>query len=464
MKTQISVFGYTLRLVLLSVLIVAAVFAGIMYMALQRSINDWNTLRNQNLQTTIAATIVQNYRVEGSLSPHLLQQVLRPILSPTMFVLVADAERNPLYAFAGGNRIPIEPDSSMDSLLDDLTGVFALPNVLIDGNEIFGYVAAGTLGFASDPLNQRFLRNLGMFLLMGLGLAIGAGLLSAYVLSRMLSSHTQRISGFLARISGGERDIPLPMERVQDFQEILESVQNLQQRLKREEELRRRWARDVAHDLRTPITALKTQFEAIQQGVISPGPERIASLEQEVVRIDQLVTDLRALNSMEEPQTALQFTSVNAAAFLQECIASVRGFADKQQFRVFCELDMITADEHLLHRAVTNILQNAVQHGTDHAPVTVQLSAGAVPDTAVLRVRNQGGVPAEDIPNVFERLYRGEASRTTPGSGLGLSIARAIIRQHGGEISLDSDGIVTEVTLSLPQGKRRGAGRIRTGE
>ncbi|AFG36436.1 sensor histidine kinase [Spirochaeta africana] len=453
MTRQITVLGYSFRLMLLSVLIVVVVFAAIMSMALQRAINDWNTIRNQNLQTTIGAAIAQNYRLEGSLSPELLQQVLRPMLSPTVYVVVADSERNPLYAFVRGERVPLHPESTLDSVLQQVAGTVALPNVLLDGDEIFGYVAAGSLGFASDPLNLRFLRSLGFFLSLGVGLAIGVGLLSAFLLSRMLSNHARRVSGFLARIAAGERDIELPAERVHEFQNILESVRGLQQQLKREEELRRHWARDVAHDLRTPITALQAQFEAMQQGIVPATAERLASLRHEVARIERLVLDLRALNTMEEPQHELHPEWLDAEDFLRTAIASFGVGTGAGRFRLACTVDRLYADPHALQRAVMNLMQNAVQHGTPGTDIGIALRpTGASDPSLILEICNAGGVPAQDLPYVFERLYRGEDSRTTPGSGLGLSIAKAIIERHGGRIELDSDGSVTTVTVLLPNG------------
>lgn len=448
MRRRVTVLGYTFRLVLLSVFMVVIAFTGVMSAALQRSINDWNTVRNQNLQTTIGASVAQNYRVEGSLTPELLQDVLRPVLSPTMYVIVADTNRNPLYASVRGERIPIEPDSTLDSILESVPGTVALPNVLLDAGDVLGYVAAGTLGFTSDPVNQEFLRSMGVFLAFGVGLAILIGLISAVVFSQGLSRHARRVNGFLSRIAAGERDIQFPPERVIEFEKMLQSVNRLQDQLKHEEDLRRRWARDVAHDLRTPIAALKAQFEAMQAKVISPTDERIAALYSEVDRVERLVTDLRALNTMEEPRSGFVVQNIAAAEFLQRVIHPFSVQYGSERLKAICDAEYLCGDEHLLLRAVTNVVQNALQHGDDEKPVRIAVRSDGA--RSLLEIHNYGEVAEADVPYLFERLYRGERSRTTPGSGLGLSIAKAIIEQHHGTIELVAGRGETTVFIELP--------------
>lgn len=448
MSRQMPVARYIFRLVLLSVLVASLVFSLVMFAAMRRSVADWNTLRDQNLQTSISTSISQQYRIEGQLNPDSLQEILRPNLSPSMYVVVADADRVPLYAFSMGRRLPLEPGADLDSILTEISGLTGLPNILLEGGEVIGYAAVGTLGFASDPANQQFLRSLLMFLLAGLLLAVAFGLLSALALSRRLSAHAGRIASYLSRISLGERNVDMPDEHISEFQHIATSVAQLQEQLKQEEHLRRQWARDIAHDLRTPVTALKTQFEAIQEKVVSPSSERIGRLALEVERIEHLVRDLRVLNTMEEPQFSLSPELISV-----ECIIgnSTSAFPDHAaRFVIESEETSFFADPHYIQRALVNLLQNAVQYSPEDSRIYIQALCEKK-DTVVIRIKNQGKIAPQDMDFIFERLYRGETSRTTSGSGLGLSIARAIIEQHGASISAESSGNQVIMTLHFPQ-------------
>ncbi|GAB6088924.1 sensor histidine kinase [Spirochaeta dissipatitropha] len=447
MSRQIPVARYIFRLVLLSVLVASAVFSLVMFAAMRRSVADWNTLRDQNLQTSISTSISQQYRIEGQLNPDSLQEILRPNLSPSMYVVVADADRVPLYAFSMGRRLPLEPGVDLDSILTEISGLSGLPNILLEGGEVIGYAAVGTLGFASDPANQQFLRSLLMFLLAGLLLAVVFGLLSALALSRRLSAHAGRIASYLSRISLGERNVDMPVEHISEFQHIAESVAQLQEQLKQEEQLRRQWARDIAHDLRTPVTALKTQFEAIQEQVVSPSSERIGRLSLEVERIEHLVRDLRVLNTMEEPQFSLSPVMLGVKDIIDNSLSAFPDYIDR--FVLECEDISISADPHYIQRALVNLLQNAVQYSPDDSEIHIQAQRDES-NTVVISIINQGKIASQDMDFIFERLYRGETSRTTSGSGLGLSIARAIIEQHDGWISAESSDNQVVMNLFFP--------------
>ena len=151
------------------------------------------------------------------------------------------------------------------------------------------------------------------------------------------------------------------------------------------------------------------------------------------------------------------FAEVDAARFLAELCGRFSLEAERRRIDVSCSSApglVFEADSHLLHRAATNILQNAFQHVADGGRVGVAI---APRDGMVsIRVENAGTIPEDEIPRVFDRLHRGEHSRHAPGSGLGLTIARAVLDLHGGSIGIANSGAGTVVVeMRLPSAATR---------
>ncbi len=210
----------------------------------------------------------------------------------------------------------------------------------------------------------------------------------------------------------------------------------LQEKLADEERLRGQWTADVAHDLRTPLAALRSQLEAMTDGVLPVTPDRLQRASAELSRVEALVTDLGELSRIESPGMRPVFADVDAGRFLSELCQRFQFEAGKRGIAFACASDpglVFSADSHLLHRAATNVLQNAFQHVPERGRVAVSIGAGG-PQVAI-RIENTGSIPEEEIPLVFDRLHRGEHSRHSPGSGLGLTIAKAVMELHGGSIT-----------------------------
>jgi two-component system sensor histidine kinase BaeS len=213
----------------------------------------------------------------------------------------------------------------------------------------------------------------------------------------------------------------------------------------------------VAHDLRTPLAALRSQLEAMTDGVLPVTPERLQRASGELARVEALVADLSELSRIESPGMVPAISGIDASRFLADLCdrftleAGRRGIA----FEYTAPPGLVfRADSHLLHRAATNVLQNAFQHVADGGRVGVRMSAAeAAGPGVVIRVENTGTIPEDEIPRVFDRLHRGEHSRHTPGTGLGLSIARAVMDVHGGTITIANSGAGSVVvTMSIPAG------------
>ncbi|MDR3284018.1 MAG: cell wall metabolism sensor histidine kinase WalK [Treponema sp.] len=199
----------------------------------------------------------------------------------------------------------------------------------------------------------------------------------------------------------------------------------------------RQFNTDVAHELRTPLTSLRGTLEALLDGVWEPTPERLASCHEEIGRLTKLVEDLSLLTNIEWEYIKLNKTDFDLADLLKETASRFQAAALQKGLAL--ELDVqsqaIRADYDRLGQVFSNILSNAIKY-TDAGSVTIR-NAGKevfVADTGM-------GIPPDALPHIFERFYRSDGSRarSTGGSGIGLTIAAALVKAHGGAIHAESE-------------------------
>jgi two-component system, OmpR family, sensor histidine kinase MprB len=189
---------------------------------------------------------------------------------------------------------------------------------------------------------------------------------------------------------------------------------------------------DASHELRTPVTALRTNIEVLAESELEPGERArlIADVQAQAEELSALVADLIELARGDQTAPALE--DVRLDALVTEAIERARRHAPGVQFSAALEPVVVEGMPDRLARAINNLLDNAARHGTH-----VWVSTGA--DGVVVRDDGPGIDPA-DLPHIFDRFYRGAAARTRPGTGLGLAIVRQVAEQHGGSVSAANDG------------------------
>ena len=217
----------------------------------------------------------------------------------------------------------------------------------------------------------------------------------------------------------------------------------------------RRFLADVGHELRTPLTVIKGNVDLMRR-MSDSDDESLVSIESEVDRLTRLVGDLLLLAQAKSGKLPLDIHLVELDTLVLEALNQMSVLArDKLQLRLG-EMDqvLVCGDQDRLKQVLVNLIGNAINYTPSGGVVTIGL--GKVSHQAKLTIHDTGpGIPAEDLPHVFERFYRGEKSRTRSrdgkGFGLGLSIAYWIVRNHGGRIEVDSkEGQGTTFCTWLP--------------
>ena len=410
----------TLLAFLAALLILLAIMSLILFWGFQRSLETWSRSR----QTAIEELVAERLRGEEN------------TISVDGSLFIYDASKELVYSNRGRGR-NVDPA--------DITPIEI-------GGQIRGYYYTGIQHFQSDSANLHFIESLGRTLWLAFAVSFLIALVAAVLFSRSLAAPARAVASGLQRISQGSYNLSLPERGTVELAHIARSVNLLAKQLDREHDIRRQWAQDVAHDLRTPISVLRAQFEGMRDGVLDLSSVRIGKCLHEVFHVESLIADLEELMSLESPEKELDLAEIKAQE-LTESLGDRFNFEMQKKsinFKSRVSVQTFAADRHLIERALSNFLSNAVRH-VDHGG-SIELNADLTNHGISWKVLNSGEpIPADEISKVFDRLYRGEHARNTPGSGLGLTIAKKIAELHGGDVRIESDEKAgTSVEMVIP--------------
>ena len=242
-----------------------------------------------------------------------------------------------------------------------------------------------------------------------------------------------------------------------EFGRLADSFNHMARELERADEQRRNLTADVAHELRTPLHIVQGNLEGVLDGVYEPTEEHITATLEETRTLTRLVDDLQTLSLAEADQLPMSWEVVDVAELLADVRTSFSGQAEAAgidlHVEITDELPRVTGDVGRLDQVLGNLMANAIRHTPSGGTIT--LRAEPSDGTVSIKVGDSGeGIPAGDLPFIFERFWRGDRSRSHAGgagSGLGLVIARQLVQKHGGQIGVESElGKGTTVTIELP--------------
>lgn len=326
---------------------------------------------------------------------------------------------------------------------------------------VIGYYYAGDLRFLADQGNQLFLGALGLLLVLSLAVSFLLGGTAAGHTAHRIARPIQILDRDIRRIRRLE---PLEQHpfRIRELADISANLSAVSRLLADSEDYKRRWMQNLAHDLRTPAAALRSQLEGMRDGVLPPTQDRLNQNLEELTHLEEMAASLGLLAQVEQ-QPRLRREPVIPREFLQAMAAASAPRREKRGLRLSLQLPLpdrpFGADKTLLLRAGRNLMDNAARYAPEGELIEAGILFTEAPEVLIYVWNSGPPIPEEQARQIFQRFHRGDASRHTPGTGLGLTIAREISRLHGGDLSLsdrrpdnsskDTPGICFRITLPL---------------
>lgn len=354
----------------------------------------------------------------------------------------------------------------------ELLGATTRYPLTLDGERI-GTLALLPGPTLSDAAQRRFRNRQGSQIwIIALGM-VGLAALLAMPAAALLTRPVRALQQTARRLARGDYQARAPTPTRDELGRLAEDLNDLATTLARNEDARRRWVSDIAHELRTPLSLLRADIEAMQDGVRPTDSAALAGLHEAVLRIGRLVEDLNELTLTEPGTRAYQRRPTDVAALVAETVADARERFAEQGLRLSVERigngpSVLDADPDRLGQLLQNLLENSRAY-TDPRPdpkhdpgpdprqdpgQPVRVRIDCQPERLLIAIDDgPPGVPDSALPHLFERLYRVDASRNrrSGGAGLGLAIARNIVEAHGGTITAEHSPLGgLGIRISLP--------------
>jgi two-component system sensor histidine kinase BaeS len=276
----------------------------------------------------------------------------------------------------------------------------------------------------------------------------------AAVVGRRLARPLGEIGAAARRVAGGDYAARVPRTGPEEIASLADSFNQMATALEEQERLRRDFIANASHELRTPLTNLQGYLEALGDGVIPGDVATYASLQEEVERLVRLAASLDVLAAGDAQTAPRPPVAIDLVAAIRTAVELAAPVFDRVGIELTTTLPdglPVNADPDGLAQVLGNLLQNAARYTPSGGRVDVR--AQQRPGDILVSIANTGaGIPAADLPHVFERFYRVDKSRDRAhgGAGIGLSIVKQIVETTGGRVGVDSGGELTRFWFSLP--------------
>ncbi len=325
-------------------------------------------------------------------------------------------------------------------------------------NEIVAYVVIGY--YPSDILSKNdlaFTKNVNMSIVWCSSIILMWFILSGLYVSRLFTYHIYGISRTSISLADGKLKARYPFKsKIKEIETLRHSMNYLGDKLQKQDEIRKKLVSDISHEIRTPLHILQSNLEAMIDGIYPIDEEQMNVLYQEVVRFGKLLNNLNLLKDVEENDESKELSPININDSIREVFDAFKIVAKEKEMSYYIKDNetqnvMIMGDKDSLKQLWMNLLSNAFKFSDEKGQIRVWTYTEG--NECIIYVEDHGiGIATEDLPYVFERMYRGDKSREKyQGSGIGLTMVKNIVDRHEGKISIDSiEGEYTRIKVSIP--------------
>ena len=416
---------------------------------LDRQFREYVKQNQEQKNKEVVSSISKQYQDNDSWNMNMIESIGVSALEYGMIIKVRDQSGNTIWDAKVHNngmcqRIIEHMSQNMNSHYPYMKGEYIEKPYSVNYNLVkVGTVEIGSYGpFYLSDNDLAFINTLNK-MLFSVGLfSLLFALILGTIMAKRLSSPISRVITTAKMISKGFFSGRISEKSsTSEINELTDTINDLAVTLEKQETLRKRLTGDVAHELRTPLATLQSHLEAMIDGIWEPEKERLVGCHEEIVRISKMVGDLEKLAKYEGENLILNKTSFNLTETVQHIINNFESeYLNKGiDIDFIAEEHIIFADKDKLSQVVINLISNSLKYTPSGGRVEVRVKGGEI-DTQLTVKDNGPGIPSEDLPYIFERFYRADKSRNrlTGGSGIGLTISKAIIEAHKGKIEVTS--------------------------
>lgn len=329
------------------------------------------------------------------------------------------------------------------------------------GDQVVGTILATGAAPPLDAREQQYLDRTNLALFVSALGAAAIALLLSLVLARTLTQPVRDLRNAIRAMAQGVLGVTVPVRSRDELGQLTTAFNQMSADLARANQARRQMTADIAHDLRTPLSVIKGYCEGLRDGVLKPTPNTFQTMYQEAEHLTLLVEDLRTLSLADAEELKLTRQRVSPRELLERTAAAHQLRAQERrvalQVNAEASLPEVDVDPERMAQVLNNLVGNALRYTPAGGRITLaamEMVATKNDKHLHLTVQDTGaGIAPDDLPRIFDRFYRGDASRgqQTGESGLGLAIAKSIVELHGGTITAESAlGTGTMFTIALP--------------
>ncbi|KAF0112017.1 MAG: two-component sensor histidine kinase [Chloroflexi bacterium] len=323
-------------------------------------------------------------------------------------------------------------------------------SAMMSGNNMTMPVVGNSQAVETDFFNE-YQTSVTEALSLAAAVALIAATLASFLISRQIVGPVQRMMILSHRIAEGEYEERLKISghlhsnQLDELDQLALTFNQMADKLEKTESMRRQLIGDVTHELRTPLAGIKGYMEGLMDGVLPATPETYQRVHSEAERLQRLVNDLQELSRVEAGSYHLKFVSVSPVALIETVTSHLnRQFEEKEiilEKKLDAELPYVFVDKDRILQVITNLVGNALQYTPTGGRVVI--TAAQEKSEILFSIKDTGiGISPDHLPFIFNRFYRTDQSRArlSGGSGIGLTIALALVKAHRGRIWVESAG------------------------
>ena len=405
---------------------------------------------NENEISNIIDSIRSKY-VNGEWELSSIQQIGEDAISNGIFVDLYDKDSNLVWGAMTYNKnmchmVMGSIENNMNYMINKNKSnytekLFEIKNL---DNEIIGNIKIGSYGLLYYMDNDvDFLKEINK-VITSIGIVmVLITIFIAILISNNISKPVEVVSNMANLIGDGDYDNKIDYDsNIVEIDVLIKSINNLSAKLEEQENLRKRLTTDISHELRTLLTSIQTHLEAMIDGIWEPDTERLNSVNEEVIRLTNLVNQLQNLAKFDSEKSKLNLAKVNVKNLIMNVVYNNQGKALEKNINIECDLESIDSylDKDKISQVIVNLLSNAIRYTNNGGKIFI--SSYKENNNLKIQFKDNGiGIPKENIKYIFERFYRVDESRSknTGGIGVGLTIVKSIIDLHQGTIEVRSE-------------------------